>query len=120
MKSKPYITEEIEVLTAMDAVRIRPSMYIGKKSLYGLRCMLFGAQLCGHCERTTLQFNCLKFEAWVSENKGDKKRPLAIQSYDIALAAADQDDQKGFDEWFKLYDEYMRATTGSAPASNSG
>lgn len=110
MKSKSYITEDIEVISGMDAVRFRPTMYIGKKSLYGLRCMLFGANLCGKCEHTVLQFDSLKFEQWIAENKGDKKRPSAVQSYDIALAAAGGDDEKAFDEWYKLYDEYLSAT----------
>lgn len=99
--------DEIRTITLWQHFRQRPSMYMGKRSIFGLQCFLHGVQMtaaCGHYDKykeTFPDFLWEEFEEWLSK----KKNVSRMKSFNIALNEAN-DDEKAFDLWMDWYAEF--------------
>jgi hypothetical protein len=91
----------VQVVDPVEFFRKKPSMFIGKKSIYGLQCFIAGTQVAAFNKL----FRWGEFEEWFAKNKewnGGK-------SFAVVLKECNGDDDKAFDLWFNLYDEFLNA-----------
>jgi hypothetical protein len=92
--------EELKVFSGWEGFFHRPSLYIGKPSLYGLQCFNKGLIIA----KSTFFFDDIwgsDFELWVRENKGGSEK-----SFDLALVEANSNDQEAFVIWEKWFREW--------------
>jgi hypothetical protein len=90
------------------AIRQRPAMWLGYKSIRVLHAMLAGFAYAEDCHDIAEPerfggFDFRAFEEWV-ERKYNPRR-LAFLSYSLAEQAAGSE-ESGFDLWFQWYDEF--------------
>jgi hypothetical protein len=100
----------------LDAIRKRPGMFLGHKTIFGLSLLLMGIQFAEEYhdvpETTRFKgFDLPGFERWV-ESKYNPRR-LSHNSRNLAEYLAG--DEAGFDMWFSWYDEF-RSEGGRDPA----
>jgi len=109
----------IKIISLWEGIRTRPTMYIGKKSIYGLQCLLTGIMCVENMtQQKAIDFDWHGFEAWVA--KKIRKR-LNSRSFGAALSKCDNDDEKAFDLWMKWIDEYEKKVgNGKAEEEDGG
>ena len=95
------MNNEIEVLSGWESVLHRPSLYIGKHSIYGLQCFISGLSI----TNSNIFFNDFGFEfdTWVRKKLSVGKNN---KSFEHALEQADGDDEKAFGVWADWFKEY--------------
>ena len=99
-----FLCSNIEVLDGWDAIFRRPSMYLGKISLYGLECYVNGMM---HANFKWLKryevmgVDIDAFEMWVR-----KKYSSSLKSFELALGEAKQDDERAFEVWANWLNEF--------------
>lgn len=93
-----FMCDNIRVLALWEGVLKRPIMYIGKKSIYGLRCFITGMRMID-----PYAFDLDGFEEW------HRTQFAAIKiSFEFALAMSNNDDEKAFELWAEWYTEFKR------------
>ena len=88
----------IRDLAVWEGVLKRPVYYIGKKSIYGLRCLITGMRV-----NDPWAFDLDGFEEWHRTQFAASKI-----SFEFALAMSNNDDEKAFDLWAEWYTEFKR------------
>lgn len=94
--------------TLLSAIRLRPGMFLGHKTICGLHLLLsgfwFAEDLHELPEASRIGgFDREGFERWVEARYNPRR--LSLNSYSLAahLAGAEE---AGFDLWFRWYDEF--------------
>jgi len=96
----------------LEAIRKRPGMFLGHKTVYGLSVFLAGLAFAENYHNMPASdrlggFDMEQFERWV-EMKFNPSR-LSLNSLSLAEHLAGSD-ESGFDLWFSWYDEFSGAT----------
>ena len=100
-----YPGDEIKVIKSWEIMLSRPGMYLGKKSIYGLQCLIEGIRMANYANphaKDIFEVDWLEFEKWV----WDKTKTDTIRSLNIALKLSDDDDEKAFDLWAEWFREF--------------
>jgi hypothetical protein len=97
------------------AIRQRPGMFLGHKTVFGLSLLLSGIMFAEDYHEIPGKariggFDLEKFEKWVESEYNPQR--LSHNSLSLAEHLAGSD-AAGFDLWFSWYDEYQRRA--SAP-----
>jgi hypothetical protein len=92
------------------AIRLRPGMFLGHKTILGLHLLLCGIWFAEDfhglpAEACIGGFDSAAFERWVEERHN--LRRLSLNSYSLATHLAGTE-EAGFDLWFGWYDEFAR------------
>lgn len=92
----------------LEAIRERPSMFLGEQTIGGLSLLLHGISFAEDIYEIPKEFRLgdfdwADFEKWV-ESRCNLRR-LSLNSFGLALHLAGSD-LAGFDLWFRWYDEY--------------
>lgn len=121
MEEVKYPQKDIKILKGWESLLARPGMYIGKKSLYGLQCFIYGMEMgvhgpvCGGPPYNKFfDMSCddwCDFIKWVREKTkySDRNTTYTIAqdlAYTIAQDLASQDDEKAFDIWVAWFKEW--------------
>jgi len=107
MAEKPKTTAELKKIHPLEHFRQRPSMYIGKPSLYGLECFISGAELSESVSADSLPLfdvDWLEFDKWVIKTK--TKRKNVRKSFDLARQMCNNDEAEAFYLWMDWFKEY--------------
>lgn len=111
MSEEKYPGDNIIIMKGWDSLFHRPGMYMGKKSLFGLECLIAGVALAngslcgGHGKDKFFEMSTddwCDFEYWVKEKTHQKYK----RSFAVALDLASQDDEKAFDIWTAWFKEW--------------
>lgn len=101
----------IKIISLWEGIRTRPTMYIGKKSIYGLQCLIEGIWIAENMlGKKALDVDWHAFNAWVARKI---RRQNSKPSFQFALLKCNGDDEKAFDLWMEWYDEYERKVLGA-------
>jgi hypothetical protein len=97
------------------AIRLRPGMFLGHKTIYGLHMLLCGIWFAEDFHELPTEtrmrgFDSAGFERWV-ESRHNPGR-LSHNSFSLAAHLAGADDA-GFDLWFRWYDAFAGGSRGS-------
>lgn len=109
-----YPCDNIKVIKChWESILDRPGMYLGKKSLYGLRCFIDGI-LTGRrngiyagadvTKDNIFDVDWIDFEKWVNQKF---RRKGFERSHTLALEQAGNDDEKAFDIWAGWFREFQ-------------
>jgi hypothetical protein len=90
------------------AIRARPEMYFGQKSVHDLWLFLYGFWFAESFHKLPREarirgFDLEVFEVWVKYRFNPKR--LSVSSFSLAARIASTEDG-GFDLWFRWYDEF--------------
>jgi hypothetical protein len=108
----------IKIIGLWEGIRTRPTLYIGKKSIYGLQCLIQGVWVAENMLRQkVLDVDWHAFNAWVAKKV---RRQNNKPSFQFALLKCNNDDEKAFDLWMKWYDEYERKVLGGKKEEGKG
>jgi hypothetical protein len=102
-----------DIPTLLAAIRKRPGMFLGKKSITLLQLLLNGIELAEDFHDIPLNdrmggFDERGFEEWVEAKSNPKRLTLNAKSLAAYIAGNESD---GFDLWFSWYDEFLSLTT---------
>lgn len=95
--------------TLLAAIRMRPGMFLGHKSVHGLRLFLSGIEFAENFHGLAAAdrmggFDATKFEQWVERRYNTER--LSLNSFSLAAHFAESD-AAGLDQWFEWYDKFV-------------
>lgn len=109
---------DIEIMSLEDIILQRPSLYMGKKSLFGLQCFMQGVwatkrQCKGH--PPLFDINPLLMDEWVVKTKVKRKSKKRRSAAEVARLQCNGDEEKAFDLYLQWYKEYKDTLTVIQP-----
>lgn len=99
--------ESFDELQFFARIKERPALFLGRKSLIGLRDMLWGMNYAFYqCDKTDALIYHEGFVKWYLENKLEQITAYSAWWNHLLYTSGNNDD-RAFDEFFRVFEEYL-------------